>query len=51
MKSRDPLRADIEAEEVPDLPVPTDIRAVFQGGLFLLALLQRASAGQAPYES
>jgi predicted PurR-regulated permease PerM len=33
------LRADIEAEELPDMPVPTDIRTVFQGGLFLLALL------------
>lgn len=30
---------DIEAEELPDVPVPQDIKTVFQGGLFLLAVL------------
>jgi len=39
MKAPDTLHADIEAEELPDLPVPTDIKKVFQGGLFLLAVL------------
>jgi predicted PurR-regulated permease PerM len=39
MEAPDSLRTDIEAEELPDLPVPIDIRTVFQGGLFLLALL------------
>jgi predicted PurR-regulated permease PerM len=33
------LEADIVAEELPDVIVPTDIKKVFQGGLFLLALL------------
>jgi len=39
METPNPLRTDIEAEELPDTPVPKDIKAVFQGGLFLLALL------------
>lgn len=39
METPNPLRADIEAEELPDMPVPIDIRTVFQGGLFLFALL------------
>jgi predicted PurR-regulated permease PerM len=30
---------DIEPEEPPDVPVQRDIKAVFQGGMFLLALL------------
>ena len=34
-----PPHTDIEAEELPDFPVPTDMKTVFQGGLFLLALL------------
>ena len=32
-------RVDLEAEELPEMPVPLDIKTVFQGGLFLLALL------------
>jgi predicted PurR-regulated permease PerM len=39
METTNPPRADIEAQELPDLPVPADIKTVFQGGLFLLALL------------
>jgi predicted PurR-regulated permease PerM len=31
--------ADVEAEELLDLPVPIDIKSVFQGGLLLLAFL------------
>jgi predicted PurR-regulated permease PerM len=39
METPTPPRADIEVEELPDMLVPTDIRTVFQGGLFFLALL------------
>jgi predicted PurR-regulated permease PerM len=39
MEELNSLSADIEAEELPDMSVPTDIRTVFQGGLFFLALL------------
>ena len=39
METPDTPHTDIEAEELPDIPVPTDIKTVFQGGLFLLALL------------
>jgi predicted PurR-regulated permease PerM len=39
METPNPLRADIEAEELPDMPIPIDIKAVFQGGLLFLALL------------
>jgi len=33
------LRDDVLAENLPDVMVPTDIKKVFQGGLFLFALL------------
>jgi predicted PurR-regulated permease PerM len=39
METPNTLRADIEAEELPEVPVPRDVKTVFQGGLFLLALL------------
>ena len=39
METPNPLRADIEAEELPDMPIPIDIKAVCQGGLLFLALL------------
>jgi predicted PurR-regulated permease PerM len=35
----DTLGTDSEAEELPDTTVSTDIKTVFQGGLFLFALL------------
>jgi predicted PurR-regulated permease PerM len=39
METPNTLRTDVEPEELPDVPVPRDIKAVFQGGTFLLALL------------
>lgn len=39
MSPLDTLQAEIKAEELPDIIVPTDIKAVFQGGQFLLMLL------------
>jgi len=39
METPNSPRTDIEAEELPDMIVPRDIKTVFQGGLFLLALL------------
>jgi len=39
METPGTLRTDIEAEALPDVVVPRDIKTVFQGGLFLLALL------------
>jgi len=39
METPDTPHTDIEAEEPPDIPVPPDMKTVFQGGLFLLALL------------
>jgi len=39
METPDSPPTDIEARELPDFPVPADIKTVFQGGLFLLALL------------
>jgi predicted PurR-regulated permease PerM len=39
MDTQNTLQPDIEAEELPDVVVPTDIKTVFQGGLFFLALL------------
>jgi hypothetical protein len=39
METPETPHTDIEPEALPDLPVPTDIKAVFQGGLFFLALL------------
>jgi predicted PurR-regulated permease PerM len=39
METPETPSTDIEPEELPELPVPTDIKAVFQGGLFLLAVL------------
>lgn len=38
METPDKLPADI-AEELPGITVPTDIKTIFQGGLFLIALL------------
>jgi predicted PurR-regulated permease PerM len=39
MEPPGPLRADIAAEELPDIPVLTDIKTIFLGGLSLFALL------------
>jgi len=39
METSNTLPADIEAEELPDVIGPTDIKSVFQGGQFLLILL------------
>ncbi|HVB81671.1 MAG TPA: hypothetical protein VNE82_17195, partial [Candidatus Binataceae bacterium] len=38
METPDKLPADI-AEELPGITVPTDIKTIFQGGLFLIASL------------
>jgi predicted PurR-regulated permease PerM len=39
METPDQLRIDVAEEEPPDIAEPRDIKTVFQGGLFLLALL------------
>jgi predicted PurR-regulated permease PerM len=39
METPNTLRPDIEAEALPDMIVPSDFRAVFQAGQFLLMLL------------
>jgi predicted PurR-regulated permease PerM len=39
METPNTLRTDIEPEELPEIPLPRDSKAVFLGGLFLLALL------------
>src|ERR1700719_3923657 len=39
METPNTLPANVEAEELPDTIVPSDIRSVFQGGQFLLMLL------------
>ena len=39
METPNTLQTDVEAEELPDMMVPSDIRSVFQAGQFLLMLL------------
>ena len=39
METPETLQTDIEPEELPDISVPTDMKTVFLGGLFFLALL------------
>jgi predicted PurR-regulated permease PerM len=39
METTNTLQTDINAEELPDVIVPTDMKKVFQGGQFLLMLL------------
>jgi predicted PurR-regulated permease PerM len=39
METPDTLPTDVEAEALPDMIVPSDIRSVFQAGQFLLMLL------------
>jgi predicted PurR-regulated permease PerM len=39
METPETLQTDIEPEALPDISAPTDIKAVFLGGLFFLALL------------
>ena len=39
METPDTLQTDVEAEELPDVIVASDIRSVFQAGQFLLMLL------------
>jgi predicted PurR-regulated permease PerM len=39
MESPNRLQTEIQAEELPDVIVPADIKTVFQGGQFLLMLL------------
>jgi predicted PurR-regulated permease PerM len=39
MQTPDNLQTEIQAEELPDVIAPTDIKTIFQGGQFLLMLL------------
>ena len=39
METLETPQTDVEPEELPDIPVPTDMKTVFLGGLLFLALL------------